>query len=107
MDFLTFDAMISIPVLIGFYYLGAVFCPLVMWRCMRWILARYPIIETLSKEGGRWAWQQLPREKKWKVIALFAVMFLMGELFWRMLFEYLIAFMQMRNAMVLQTQLHG
>jgi len=100
MDFLTFNIMISIPVLIGFYYLGAVICPIAMWFCMRWILQRYPILKDLYTEGSRWTWQQLPRDKKWKIMTLFAVMFLMGELFWRMLFEYLIAFMQMRNSLI-------
>ena len=100
MDFLTFDSLISIPVLITLYYIGAVICPFVMWRCMRWLLQKYPLIESLHTQGRALAWGQLPNDKKWKLVMLFAVMFIMAELFWRMMFEFLIAFIQMRDALV-------
>jgi hypothetical protein len=100
MDFLTFNSFLSIPVLIGFYYLGAIVCPFVMWRCMKWLLKRYPWAADLHAQGKSIVWQQLPSDKKWKVVLLFVAMFLMAEIFWRMLFEYLIAFMQMHDALV-------
>jgi len=100
MDFLTFNSFLSIPVLIGFYYLGAVVCPFLMWRCMKWLLRKYLWVGDLHAQGKSIVWQQLPNDKKWKLVMLFAGMFIMAELFWRMLFEYLIAFMQMREALV-------
>jgi len=100
MDFLTFNSFISIPVLIGFYYMGAVLCPLIMWQCIRWLIRKYPSIEHLYTQGKYLTWTQLPADKKWKMMALFIGMLLMAELFWRMLFEFLIAFMQMHDALV-------
>ena len=100
MDFLTFDSFISIPVLIGFYYLGAVICPVLMWQCIRWFLRKYPLIQSLHTEGKEIVWSQLPTDKKWKMLILFVMMFMLAELFWRMMFEFLIAYMQMRDALV-------
>jgi hypothetical protein len=100
MDFLTFDSFISIPVLMGFYYIGAVFCPLVMWRCMRWMVTRFSLLEQTYLRGKTLIWQLLPVKQKVKVLLLFMAAFLLAEIFWRMLFEFLIAFMQMRDALV-------
>ena len=100
MDFLTFNSFLSIPVLIGFYYLGAIVCPFVMWRWLKWLLQKYPLVEELHTQGKSMVWQQLPSDKKWKMLLLFIMMFMFAELFWRMLFEYLIAFMQMHDALV-------
>jgi len=100
MDFLTFDSFISIPVLMGFYYIGAVFCPLVMWRCIRWMVARFSLLEQTYLRGKTLIWQLLPVKQKVKVLLLFMAAFLLAEIFWRMLFEFLIAFMQMRDALV-------
>jgi hypothetical protein len=100
MDFLTFDSFISIPVLMGFYYIGAVFCPLVMWRCIRWMVARFSLLEQTYLRGKTLIWQLLPVKQKVRVALLFVVAFLLAEVLWRMLFEFLIAFMQMRDALV-------
>jgi len=100
MDFVMFDSLISVPVLIGFYYIGAVVCPLVMWRCMWWLLQRYPLIDGIYTQGSTILWRQLPTDKRWKIVALFTMMFLFAELLWRLMFEFMIAFMQIRDALV-------
>ena len=100
MAFLTFDLLISQYVLIVFYTMGAIICPFVMWRCMKWLLQKYPLIEDIHVQGRRLIWEHMSRDKKWKMILLFVGMFMMAEIFWRMMFEYLIAFMQMREALV-------
>ena len=100
MDFFAFNSFISIPVLIGFYIIGAVVCPVVMWWCMRWLVGRYPFLGDIHHQGKAALWRLLPHATRWKIAALFAVMFVFGELLWRLLFEFLIGYMQMHDALV-------
>ena len=100
MDFLIFDNFISIPALIGFYYLGAILCPFVMWRCMRWVLTKFSLLEQTYLQGKSLIWQALPAKQKAKVLLLFIAAFLLAEVFWRMMFEFLIGYMQMHDALV-------
>jgi len=100
MDFLLFERMVSIPVLIFFYMIGALFCPWVMWRCLRWAVVRFSLLEQMYIKGKSVIWKALPRKQKVRLVLLFVAAFLLAELFWRMLFEYLIAFMQMHDALM-------
>ena len=100
MEFLSFDRFIAIPVLIGFYYIGAVVCPVVMWRCLRWLVRKYPLLGELQHQGQTAFWRLLPNAAKWRMVLLFIAMFLFGELLWRLLFEFMIGYMQMHDALV-------
>ena len=45
-------------------------------------------------------WQSLNKKQQIKLVTLFIFCFLFMELFWRMLFEFLIAYMQIRDALL-------
>lgn len=45
-------------------------------------------------------WSSLRNTQKIKVLILFFILFLFMELFWRMLFEFLIVYMEMRDALI-------
>jgi len=100
MDFLTFKSFISIQALIIFYYLGAVIMPISIWFFLIWILRKYPFVGEAHKKGQEVFWQSLSKKLKIKLVSFFVVIFLFMELFWRMLFEFLIAYMQMRDALL-------
>ena len=100
MDFLTFKDFISIPVLIGFYYLGAVVMPIFMWFFSFWLGRKFTIISDIRHAGKEKIWNSLSMKQKMLFMAMFTVAFLFMELFWRMLFEFLIAYMQMRDALL-------
>ena len=100
MDFLTFKDFISIPVLIGFYYLGAVVMPIFMWLISFWLGQKFTVISNIRHAGKEKIWQSFSIKQKILFIAMFIVAFLFMELFWRILFEYLIAYMQMRDALL-------
>ncbi|MBO1923460.1 DUF4282 domain-containing protein [Thiomicrorhabdus sp. 6S3-12] len=100
-EFLTFKRLISIDVLIVFYYLGAVVMPLLIYSWLSVLYRKYlaevvqqskPLIRSVLNlsAGRRWGW-----------VLLGVLMFLFAELLWRLMFEYLIAFMQMRDALVM------
>jgi len=100
MDFLTFKSFISTEALILFYYLGALVLPIAMWVFLNWLIRRYRFLNTSYETGKQMIWQSLNTKQQIKLVALFIFCFLFMELFWRMLFEFLIAYMQMRDAIL-------
>ncbi|NPA71824.1 MAG: DUF4282 domain-containing protein [Gammaproteobacteria bacterium] len=101
MDFLSFKRFISIEVLITFYYIGAVMTPLMLWSIMSWAIKRYQLIETDFNQVKEELWQTLTPYQKFKALLFFILSFLFMELFLRIFFEFLIAYMQIRDAIVL------
>lgn len=104
MDFLTFKTFISTEALIIFYYLGALILPIGLWLLLTWLVRKYRLLNTAYENGKELLWKSLNRKQQTKLVAFFVISFLFMELFWRMLFEFLIAYMQMRDAL-LQSQL--
>ncbi len=99
-DFLSFNTFISIPVLITFYYLGAVVMPLSLWFFTRWIMKKFSLIKNIQEVGRAFVWRSLSVKQKILFILLFNFLFVFMELMWRVMFEYIIAYMQMRDALV-------
>ena len=104
MDFLTFKSFISTAVLIIIYYFGALVFPVCLWALLAWLTTRYKVLNLAYKNGKEMLWASLNTKQKIMFVALFMVCFLFMELFWRMMFEFLIAYMQIRDAL-LQTPL--
>ena len=104
MDFLTFKSFISTEALIIFYYLGAILMPIGIWLLLTWILRKYKLFHNAYESEKEIIWKSLNRKQQAKLIAFFVISFMFMELFWRMFFEFLIAYMQMRDAL-LQAQL--
>ena len=103
MDFLTFKSFISTEVLILFYYIGAIILPISLWYIIKWFTQKYNLIDTIYMKGKIVLWQSLNIKQRLFIIALFLSGIFFMELFWRMLFEFLIAYMQIRDALLLQT----
>ena len=100
MDFITFKSFISIPVLIVFYYIGAIILPVGIWLFSTWLIKKYKFIDDAHKKGKELIWGLLNKKQRIMLVAIFVSIFLFMELFWRMLFEFLIAYMQMRDALL-------
>jgi len=100
MDFLTFKSFISTEVLIVFYYIGAVILPVGIWFLSCWLIGKYKYINAAYENGKTLVWNSLNKQQKIKLVALLLTAFLFAELFWRMLFEFLIAYMQIRDALL-------
>ena len=98
-DFLTFRSFISPYALILFYYLGALVMPLAAWGAWLWMRRRWPLMGQLFDEGKRVTETSIPRRHRWLAIGLMIAGFLFMELLWRMLFEFLIAYLQMHEAL--------
>ena len=104
MDFLSFKRFISIEVLIFFYYSGAVILPVLLWYLSKWLMRKYQLADEAGKllqaTASKVLWPSLNKNQKIQLTALFVTMFLLMELFWRMLFEFLIAYIQIRDALL-------
>jgi len=100
-DFLAFRSFVSPLALPVFYYLGAVAMPLLAWILAARLGRRYALVaQTAQTLRGLMAALTRPRDR-WRVVALTAGLFLFLELLWRMMFEFLIAYLQIRDALLI------
>ncbi|MBF6058800.1 MULTISPECIES: DUF4282 domain-containing protein [Thiomicrorhabdus] len=104
-DFLSFKRLISIEALIVFYYFGAIVLPIFIVWVLNYLRRKLAIEQVEQIKATISPFVQLLGAKLnfWKWWLLGIVAFLFAELFWRLLFEFLIAFMQMRDALVAST----
>ena len=100
MDYLIFKRFISIETLIIFYYIGAIILPVGLSIFARSLIKKYELINKPYLTGEEFLWELLSNKQKVKLIGVFIIFFIFAQLFWRMLFEFLIAFMQMRDALL-------
>jgi hypothetical protein len=100
MDFLTFKSFISIETLIVLYYMGAVAMPIGLFLSLAWFIQKFSLVKNSLEQGKKQLWSRLTGLQKFKTLLFLTTTFLFMELFWRMLFEFLIAYMQIRDALV-------
>jgi len=99
-DFLTFKTFISPLALIIFYYMGAVVMPLAIWFISRWLMKKITMVEEGYQRGKRMVWSLMSWKYRLLCIGLCLMMFVFMELLWRMMFEFLLAYLQMWEALV-------
>ncbi len=97
-DFLTFKSFITPFFLIVFYYIGAVIIPIFSFLFILWIRDRYFLefslrIKKILKD-------KISFVQRVVFIALFIFSFLAMEIFWRMIFEFMIAYFDMHDALM-------
>lgn len=98
-DFLSFKTLVSPYVLVVFYYLGALGLPIGSWLFASWINSKYWMASE-AHEGGTVIVKSAIRGR-YRVLfySLFMFLFLSMELIWRMLFEFILVYFQMRDAL--------
>ena len=120
-DFLQFKTFIAQDTFNIFYLVIALILPFLCWFWLSWMIRRYAVIVRLYKKTNRslilmilvWiinkikfvrkglekdlSWESLDRSQKIKFILVFLGLVFFSELFLRLTFEYLIAFMQMHE----------
>ena len=97
-DFLTFNTFITPSLLILMYYIGAVVIPLLSWYLAAWIHKNYlSSVSGLVKEEIKR--RTTAKQRLYTVIA-FVLCLLFMEIFWRMMFEFFIAYFDMHDALI-------
>jgi len=105
-DFLNFKFFISPYVLIVCYYIGAIAVPVGSWLLASWIIRKYSTASDIY-ESGKSTLKSITRTKdRMLLYALFILFFIFMEIMWRMMFEFLLAYLQMRDALM-GLALHG
>lgn len=99
-DFLNFRFFISPYVLVTCYYIGALGVPVGSWFLALWIKRKYWLVSDVY-ESGKAAFINITRTKDRMILyTLFVLFFICMEIMWRMMFEFLIAYLQMREALM-------
>ncbi|MBT3725064.1 MAG: DUF4282 domain-containing protein [Gammaproteobacteria bacterium] len=120
-EFIQFKFFIAEDVLTVFYVICAILIPFASWYFLLWVIRRYAVVIQFYKDSSysiifsfiMWivrkikffknkidekiTWQSLTLTQKLKFILLFIMLVGMSELFLRLIFEYLIAYMQMHE----------
>ncbi len=97
-DFLTFQTFITPTLLIFMYYVGAILIPIVSWYLARWIQKSY--FQELSKSLKEVVDVKITGKQRFIIYAVFIFCFLFMEIFWRMMFEFFIAYFDMHDALM-------
>ncbi len=95
-NFLTFKTFISSDILIFFYYIGAVLIPILLWQSRVYLKDRFKIIQLVNEQIVKIFSSLSNKEQSYaKLFILFA--FISMEIIWRMMFEVMIAYFDMRD----------
>ncbi len=97
-DFLLFKTFITPSLLLLMYYIGAVFIPLFSWYIAMWIKKNYftKVSGTVKEEIQK----RTTVKQRVTLLLSFIVCFLCMEVFWRVLFEFFIAYFDMHDALM-------
>jgi len=98
MDFLTFKSFITPSFLILFYFIGAMVIPLFSWILMVWIQKRY--FSKVSLQFKEIIRKETTFFQRFLFMTLLVLSFLAMEIFWRMMFEFMIAYFDMHDALM-------
>jgi len=91
-NFLSFHTFVTPVLLIVFYYIGAVLMPLLSYMVARYIKKRvveYLAIDITIEKGYRYLFY-----------LSMALCFLCMELIWRVIFEFMVAYFDMHDALM-------
>ncbi|WP_298218984.1 DUF4282 domain-containing protein [Halothiobacillus sp.] len=92
LGFLSFNRYVSPYALLVFYYLGAVLMPLAMIVFWIWLRRRYPALKAVQGQVADLR-KRVLSPVQWIGILLACIFcFLLAELFWRMMFEFMMAY---------------
>ena len=99
-DYFSFKSFISLDILRVCYALGAVVMPAAGWTSWLWVKRRYQWVDTAYGEGTSWLRHLTSPDQRLLLYAMFILFFVFAEIVWRMMFEYLIAYLQIRDVLL-------
>ena len=99
-DYLTFRSFISPHVLVVCYYIGALGVPVGSWFFARWIKRKYLVGSDIYTTGRKMIFSITRTKDRLLFYVLFASVFFCMEIILRLVFEFLIAYFQMRDVLL-------
>ena len=101
LDFLSFKSFISGFILIAIYNIGAFILPLFIWYFSKSLCQKLKLFKPSHDHIKAFVWASLSWKQRLALMAIFTSILLFIEVIWRMMIEFLIAYMQIRDALVL------
>ena len=96
LEFLSFHTFIAQDILIFFYYIGAIVIPLALYFLRGYYLRKFSFMAKVDA-GVKELYSSLSLKNRLIIIVVTVMMFLFMELFWRMMFEAMIAYFNMHD----------
>ncbi len=96
-DFLSFRSFVSPGILKIVYFTGAFIVPVLVWGLLREAGRKHPKLLGMPAAKGYGA---LTPKGKLRLVAFFVILAFIMEVLWRMVIEYLIAYLQIREALL-------
>lgn len=93
-DFLTFQTFITPTLLLIIYYVGALVIPLLCWYFTLWAKKAY-----LSEVSENIKLRTTAKQR-FMLFMIFFITLLCMEIFWRVIFEFFIAYFDMHDALM-------
>ena len=104
LDVITLRFFITPYVILLIYWFGALVVPVAGWLLWRWLLGKLRQHDTTARgmDGLANTVAQLDQKGEWRWLfwSGFMLTFLLLELLWRMLFEFLIAYFHIHQALM-------
>lgn len=92
-DFLAFNTFAAQNILISFYYIGAIFVPMVLWFFRYYFIQNSAALRAISAKFD----EALGLRKKIAVAAGLFVLFVCAQICWRIVFEIMIGYFDMHD----------
>jgi len=96
LEFLSFHTFVARDILIFFYYIGAIIIPLALYFLRGYYLQKFSFLVKVDA-GVKELYGSLSLKNRLIVIGVSVMMFIFMELFWRMMFETMIAYFNMHD----------
>jgi hypothetical protein len=100
LDYLIFKKFISGYVLIAIYYIGAIIIPIFAWFLAIYVAKKFNLFNSAFYKTKKIFFKALPF--KYKALLIFCTIFcfFILQILWRMAIEFLLAYIQIRNALI-------
>jgi hypothetical protein len=106
-DILRFNTFIASDVLIFFYYVGAIVMPFLLYRYKNRLIESFSFLKSID-DWLKTLFASLSEKEQQRAVVIMVMVFIMMELFWRMMFEAMIGYFDMHNYLFeMQQSLHS
>ncbi|TFG92289.1 MAG: DUF4282 domain-containing protein [Syntrophobacterales bacterium] len=101
LDFILFKKFVSVYVLVPFYYVGAIGMPFLCWFALLRVRQESLLIYAIEERIDKLLYQTVIGKRiRAAFILIFTIIVMLIEMMWRVLFEYLIAYLHIRDALL-------
>lgn len=99
-DFLGFRLLISPAIFFIVYYIGALILPVGSWLIVSRIKQKYWVVSGDNVSTSETI-NDTSHKNRNRIVILFITLFICLEVFWRMFIEFLMAYFQIRDALLI------